>query len=190
MFRSILCRKTAAGLGWNIKAGKLGICEPCAVAKAQQKNVMKESSRLATDSPNHRVFIDIASIKKRTEMPMPNTPFWLIIVDECTQLKRVEFFHRKNEIGKYLCELFHMFHKDRSDGRHVRYVRRDNAGENHTYRDRAQSSAWKLNIRFEFGGNRVRRQSTRGKLLSRNICNRVETKKRIGVKQANANSRK
>jgi hypothetical protein len=80
-------------------------------------------------------------------MPMPNTPFWLIIVDECTQLKRVEFFHRKNEIGKYLCELFH---KDRSDGRHVRYVRRDNAGENHTYRDRAQSSAWKLNIRFEF----------------------------------------
>jgi hypothetical protein len=34
------------------------------------------------------------------------------------------------------------------------------------------------------GGNRIQRQPTRGKVLSRNIWNRVEAKKRSRVKQA------
>jgi hypothetical protein len=38
-------------------------------------------------------------------------------------------------------------------------------------------------------GNRVRRPSNRGKVLSRNIWNRVESMKRNGVKQANSKSR-
>jgi hypothetical protein len=38
-------------------------------------------------------------------------------------------------------------------------------------------------------GNRVQRLSNRGKALSRNIWNRVETKNRNGVKEANSKSR-
>jgi hypothetical protein len=38
-------------------------------------------------------------------------------------------------------------------------------------------------------GNRVQRLSNRGKVLSTNVWNRVETKNRNGVKEANSESR-
>jgi hypothetical protein len=80
-------------------------------------------------------------------MPIPTLPHWLIIVDEYTQLKRVEFFKSKSDIVEYLCEIIN---RDGNNGMPVRFVRCDNAGENKKFQDRAKSADWKLTIIFEF----------------------------------------
>jgi hypothetical protein len=140
-------RKTAKELGWEIDPGSLQPCEACAVAKAQQKNVIKSSTRIKAEKPNERVFIDLASIKQKDNMPSPTMPNWLIVVDDFTQLKRVDFLKSKSDLAETLCE---KFSKDRGNGMPVNYVRCDNAGENIKFKERANSVAWQLNINFEF----------------------------------------
>jgi hypothetical protein len=136
-------RKTAKELGWEIDPGSLQPCEACAVAKAQQKNVIKSSTRIKAEKPNERVFIDLASIKQN--MPRPTMPYWLIAVDDFTQLKRVDFLKSKSDLAETLCE---KFSKDRGNGMPVKYVRCDNAGENTKFKERANSVEWQLNIDF------------------------------------------
>jgi hypothetical protein len=97
-------RKIDRSLGWDITRGSLDTCEACAVAKAQQKNVAKVSKTLCAAHSNDRVFVDLAYIKPKENMPIPTLPHWLIIVDEYTQLKRVEFFRTKSDIVEHLCE--------------------------------------------------------------------------------------
>jgi hypothetical protein len=54
---------TAKYLGMNLSHGTLPVCESCAIAKAKQKNVPKETSGVnkATDF-NGRVFHDLSKI--------------------------------------------------------------------------------------------------------------------------------
>ena len=47
-------RKTTKQLEWKITCDALKSCENCAVAKAQQKNVHKESSGKRATEPNER----------------------------------------------------------------------------------------------------------------------------------------
>jgi hypothetical protein len=54
------------------------------------------------ETPNDRVFIDLSCIKKKENMPEPTLPHWLIVVDDCTQLKRVDFFKSKNNMVENL----------------------------------------------------------------------------------------
>jgi hypothetical protein len=53
-----ITRQSAAALGWKITRGSLGACEACAIAKAQQKNVVKVSDRPNANQPNERVFME------------------------------------------------------------------------------------------------------------------------------------
>jgi hypothetical protein len=104
----------------------LDTCEACAIAKAQQKKVSKVSKTLGSEHPNDRVFIDLAFIKAKPNMPVPTSPHWLIIVDDHTKLKHVEFFNSKNGIVEYLRKLSSM---TSNDGVPVKFVRRDNEQE-------------------------------------------------------------
>jgi hypothetical protein len=74
-----MTRKSAQIFGWQN-------CDACAVAEAQQKNVVRLSKRPVAESPNQRVFIDLARIKKKENLPEPTLPHWLIVVDVCTLL--------------------------------------------------------------------------------------------------------
>ncbi len=62
-------RLTAKYLGMNLSCGTLPGCEPCAIAKAKQKNVPKETSRenKATEF-NGRVFHDLSKIEVPEEL--------------------------------------------------------------------------------------------------------------------------
>jgi hypothetical protein len=152
----------------------LGNCAACAVAKAQQKNAVKLSKRPVAETPNERVFIDLACIKKKENMPEPTMPHWLIVVDDCTQLKRVDFYKSKSDLVDNLCE---MFNKDRNNGTPVRYVRCDNAGEN---KDRVKSVDWKLDIDFEFTARSIPQHNSLAETGLTTLLKRIR-KSSIGI---------
>lgn len=61
-------RRTASYLDWKITQGALKTCESCAIGKARQKNVPKQSSGEKAKEPNGRWFHDIATIKSEKEV--------------------------------------------------------------------------------------------------------------------------
>eukprot|EP00957_Ditylum_brightwellii_P170740 12995910-Ditylum_brightwellii.AAC.1 len=60
-------RTTAKHLGWIITRGKMKPCESCAVGKARQKNVKKQSNHEKADRPGKQIFTDISTIKGKKE---------------------------------------------------------------------------------------------------------------------------
>jgi hypothetical protein len=139
-------RKTAKYLGWDITRGSLKTCLPCTLGKAKQKNVIKLSEHQPCTRPGERIFTDIASIRPTDGIKVLK-PHWCIKVDERTQMKFSSFHEHKDGMVESSCELFH---KWKEGGNPVKFIRCDNAGENKTLQKRANSSAWKLNIEFEF----------------------------------------
>jgi hypothetical protein len=53
------------------------------------KYTIKSSTRVIAEKPNERIFIDLAC-KRKENMPRPTMPYWLIAVDDYTQMKRVD----------------------------------------------------------------------------------------------------
>jgi hypothetical protein len=140
-----LTRKISQDLGWQISKGQMDVCNACSVAKARQKNVTKAA--VQSDKPNERVFLDLARIEQPLAGPKVLRQYWRIIVDEFTQLKFSEFYESKDGMVEPTCMLFE---KWRQDGKPVKYLRLDNAGENIGLQKRSDSADWKLNIKFEY----------------------------------------
>jgi hypothetical protein len=138
-------RKITKALGWELKQGDMGVCESCTVAKAKQKNVIKDSEHLPATKPNERIFLDIATIKKPSNKDylIATNNVWRIMVDEATQLKFSDFFPSKNAMVEPTCA---KLNKWRQAGMSVSYMRLDGAGENKLLKSRAESSDWKLGI--------------------------------------------
>ena len=142
-------KATAKQLGWTI-TGVVKPCEPCAIAKAKQKNVPKSSEHKVATVNGHRVFLDISSIKIQENTDKKVTqPYWRIMVDERTQLKFSDFYTTKSGMVEPTCEKLHRW---KEAGMAVKYIRLDDAGENKSLQQRALSEAWKLDIEFEFTG--------------------------------------
>jgi hypothetical protein len=139
-------RKTARHLGWILTKGKMNPCLSCTLAKAKQKNTVKESEHQKAKTCGERIYTDIASVKPKDGL-VPSKPHWCIKVDEMTQMKFSTFYKHKDDMVEPSCELFH---KWGNDGKIVKYIRCDNAGENRTLEKRANGVEWKLNIQFEY----------------------------------------
>ena len=80
-------------------------CENCAVAKAQQENVYKESNGKRATEPNERWYHGIVTIKSTRKGGIKvNKPVWHIMVDEATGMKMSEFYTRKDKMVEPMCE--------------------------------------------------------------------------------------
>ena len=139
-------RKTAKHLGWTVTKGAMSPCLSCTIAKAKQKNTVKESKHEPAKACGERIFTDIASVKPKDGIT-PSRPHWCIKVDEKTQMKFSTFHKNKDDMVEPSCELFHKWNLA---GKSVKFVRCDNAGENRTLEKRANGVDWKLNIQFEY----------------------------------------
>ena len=145
-------RKTARELGWVLSRGTLKPCEHCARSKAKQKNVRKESVAPKADVPGHRLYLDLSKVTVKSETSENvsiNRDNWKVLVCEATGKKWSDFTVTRSESVERSCE---HFHKLKTRGIPVRYVRLDPAGENHKLAKRAGSSDWAVlqPIDFEF----------------------------------------
>ena len=161
--------KTAKELGWTLTSGTLNPCEACATGKAKQKNVPKESESKPAKKGENRIYLDIATVKKRKGQPRVNRLNWHIMVDEWTQLKFSDFYTTKNGMVEPTCEQFYRW---KQSGNPVKYVRLDNAGENKLLKKRCQSKDWKLKIEFEFTARDTPQQNSLAEVGFATIANR------------------
>lgn len=162
-------RAAAKALGWTLVPGALDVCEACTMAKAKQKNVSKTSEHVPSDSANGRIHLDLAKIKSREGLPKPTRPNWLIMVDEKTQLKFTSFHETKNGMVEPTCVQLDQW---RQNGKEVKHIRLDNAGENKLLKRQATSQAWKLNIGFEFTARDTPQHNHLAELAFASIANK------------------
>jgi len=162
-------RKTAKLLGWELIPGPMMPCESCAAGKAKQKNVPKISEGKPAEDGKSRIFLDIATVKSKEGKPKATKPNWRIMVDERTQLKFSNFYPTKNGMVEPTCE---QFHKWKSNGILVDYVRMDNAGENTLLQKRSESKDWKLGIKFEYTARATPQQNALAEVSLATLANR------------------
>lgn len=142
-------RKIATSLGWELVPGALGPCEACAAGKGKQKNVPKNYSdddKKPIPADENRVFLDLATLKRRKGDPKATKPNWRIMVTEREQLKFSDFFKTKDGMVEPTCVQLNLW---KQAGKGVSHMRLDNAGENKKLQNRSNSKDWKLGISFE-----------------------------------------
>ena len=119
-----------------ILAGSSLVCETCAIAKARQKNVMKTRQGAEARRVHQRVSIDLFRAPKvkhlLDKVGSLRNPNWCIQVDDCTGFKISSFHQIKSEIRE---QLGLRWMKDDKEGRRIKIVRLDNAGENRSMID-------------------------------------------------------
>ena len=139
-------RKIAAHLGWEITRGTLRPCKDCAMAKARQAPVPKETAGDKAKEANERWYHDQSQIKP-PEGYAGNKTTWHIMADEYTNLKVSGFYPTKNKFIEPFCK---RMQQQAARGKPVKAVRMDNAGENKALHDRMTSAEWKLTVQIEY----------------------------------------
>jgi hypothetical protein len=163
-------RKAAKALEIETLRGAMKACEGCAVAKAKQKNVPKESHETAIASKEERrMFLDVSTVKKMKDGPNVTKPNWLIIVDQRSALKFTQFCQTKDGMVEPTCQLLN---KWKQENMPVKHVRLDNAGENELLKTRTQSKDWKLNLTFEFTARDTPQQNHLAELGFASLANK------------------
>ena len=120
------------------------------IAKAKQKNVPKVSEHIPHKESNGRIYLDISTVKKPKNIEVNVTKRnWCIMVDEKTGLKSSLFTETKDGMVDKACKRFNMW---KQDGKEVKIVRCDDAGENKKLEETANGKEWQLNIKFEYTG--------------------------------------
>ena len=141
-------RKAAANLGWTITRGTLGVCESCAKAKAKQKNVAnKEAPKEKAKEVNGRVYLDLSRVVNPNNAKQPRRPNWCLIVDEKTGYKSSSFYESKDGMVEPTCSKFKNW---KDNGKEVKIIRMDNAGENKQLVKRLKSKHWQLYPEIEY----------------------------------------
>ena len=98
-------------------------CESCATAKARQKNLKKVTENIC-ETPGERLHIDQSTVKHNSLGGRKN---WLLVVDEATNFKWSYFLRKKSDQVEVLTGLIK---KLKNNGKKVKMIRCDNAGEN------------------------------------------------------------
>ena len=119
----------AESLGWVLTGNQTINCASCAAGKAKQKSLNKVKIPDPDDEENgYRAYLDISTVRKAENMPVPPNPNWRIIVlGTNVQLKFSHFFKSKNNMVEPTCELLHRWGQA---GVLIKKLRMDNAGEN------------------------------------------------------------
>eukprot|EP00957_Ditylum_brightwellii_P083473 6345666-Ditylum_brightwellii.AAC.1 len=131
-------------------------CEACAQSKAKQKSLPKRTEvievvvnpKVAAKQVNERVHLGISTIKAPEKVKVKVTkPNWCMMVEEKTGMKWSDFYPTKDTMIEPTCE---QLNKWKANGKAVKYLRCDNAGENKALEKRCASADWKLGIEFEY----------------------------------------
>ena len=89
-------------LGWTIVRSTFKPCAACARAKIKTKAIVPDGMHeIGNQITGRQVFIDISSTK--TKGPQVARPYWLIIVEEETQVKFSIFLACKGDLPQKLC---------------------------------------------------------------------------------------
>ena len=132
--------------------GNYETCEECALAKARQKNLNKESSTRSNQA-GERLFIDISSISYPS---FGGARFWLLIVDDFTDYCWSYFMKNKSDLSSKMQELIQEL---KTKQLKVKYIRCDNAGENQAFEQETKQLGW--GIKFEYTAPRTPQQNGR-----------------------------
>ena len=135
-------------------------CNHCREAKAQKEPIAKVSDRKPSTKANELIFMDSATIKKPrkcTTIKKLTKPIWNLLVDDYSELGFDGFYDTKDGIVEPTCELLHQW---KQDGKPVKSIRCDNAGENRSLQARLQSKDWKMNIKFQYTARATPQQNS------------------------------
>ena len=142
---------TTERLHWHLNEKHSESCEDCLKGKAKRLNINKESKNNST-KPGERLMIDTSSIKTKNNKKVGR--FWLLVVDEATDMKWTFFLKNKDDQVKILVN----FVKNLKEiGKKVRYIRCDNAGENLSLQKAIDDEG--LNVKFEYTARNTPQQN-------------------------------
>jgi len=142
-------REVARHLGYRVVRGSMTVCEPCAVAKAKQKNLPQVSERKKSVSNGELIYLDISSIKPLKDGPTVNAKrHWRMMVDDRTGLSISQFYETKSGMIGPTCSLWNVWKEQLNIT--VKRVRMDNAGENRSLEKCANGEKWKMGIDFSY----------------------------------------
>jgi len=134
--------------------GTFRACSACAEAKARQKNVPKV---VAEDRKcnviGERLHMDISSIKARS---FGGAKYWLLVLDEATGYAFSFFLKRKSDTPSTILKLVQDL---KSEGKHVKKIRCDGAGENRTTEELLKANG--LCVDFEYSAPNTPQQNGR-----------------------------
>ena len=142
---------TCDRMNWKLTAETTSTCEDCMIGKARRMNLNKESKNRST-TPGERIMIDISSVKSKDKQKIGR--FWLLVVDEATDMKWSYFLASKKQ---QVSVLVGFIKKLKEIGQPVRFIRCDNAGENLSLKKQLDSEG--SNIRFEFTARHTPQQN-------------------------------
>ena len=90
---------TTERLDWHLNEKHAENCEDCLKGKARRLNVNKISKN-QSKNPGERIMIDISSVKTKNNKKVGR--FWLLVVDEATDMKWSFFLKKKSDQVKLL----------------------------------------------------------------------------------------
>jgi transposase InsO family protein len=123
--------------------GSYMVCTDCALAKARQKNVPKES-HVVSSKPGERFFLDISSTKATS---FGGNKFWLLVIDHHTDMCWSYFLAAKSDLAEMVrMQFLELRQLKLIQDRPV--VRCDNSGENRTLQEVLKQE--KFGAEFEF----------------------------------------
>jgi hypothetical protein len=142
---------TTERLKWPIGEKSVIECEACLKGKAHRLKMNKEAKNKASQA-GERIMIDISSVKNKDNKKCGR--FWLLIVDEATDMKWSYFVKSKSsQVGVLLSFIRGMM----NDGKKIKFIRCDNAGENESLKQKTEEEG--MNIKFEFTARKTPQQN-------------------------------
>jgi len=136
-----MVRKMAKYYEWPI-AHKFIICKSCALAKSHQKNMNKETKTCST-VPGKWLFIDISSVKNKS---YGRLQFWLLVVDNATDLSFSLFLKSKDQTAQAMITLIKSLRDEENIV--VKKIQCDNSGENFSFQAKAKQKGLGLHFKF------------------------------------------
>jgi len=134
-------KKTAEKCGWKV-TGKWPVCEHCAIAKARQTPVPKQTESHSTVR-GERLMVDISSVRCESG---GGKKFWILIMDEWSDYCWSFFVPKKSDLPIKVMSVIKSLKM--KNGIQVEKIRLDNAGENKALQAKSEEELW--DIKFEF----------------------------------------
>ena len=121
--------------------GQMEACENCKLAKITQKPVAKVTGTVA-DRPGKRLFIDSSRIKATS---LGGSKFWAMAVDDNSDYTWSFFVRNKDDQNGPFTTLFG---KLKREGRPVKFIRCDNAGENRVLEQQCETMGFEITFEY------------------------------------------
>ena len=142
---------TSERLKWTLAKQLTADCSDCLVGKAKRMKLNKESHN-QSKVPGERLMIDISSVKTQNSNRIGK--YWLLVVDEATSMKWSFFLKSKDAQVPLLTGFIKNLQEQ---GKNVKYIRCDNAGENVSLQQSLDNDG--MNIKFEFTARETPQQN-------------------------------